>query len=167
MYGLIGEIRLFAGNFAPRDWAFCDGQLLEIQNNTALFSILGTIYGGDGRVTFALPNLKGKVAMGDGVGPGLSSRRLGQRGGIEQVRLTATEMPSHTHNLQGYNNGGGTNNPTSAFPAEGSDDIYKEDVNVSMGATNSAGGNEGHENRQPFLVTNYIICTYGEYPSRS
>ena len=95
----IGEIRMFAGNFAPRGWAFCDGQLLDIASNNALFAILGTTYGGDGRTTFALPDLRGRVVIGPGTGPGLSSRRLGEKGGEERVVLNTLQIPSHTHTV--------------------------------------------------------------------
>ncbi len=95
--GYIGEIRMFAGNFAPRDWAFCDGSLLPIANNTALFSILGTTYGGDGRTTFALPDLRSRIAVHPGTGPGLSTYRLGEKAGSEQIVLNNTQLPTHTH----------------------------------------------------------------------
>ena len=96
----IAEIRIFAGNFAPRSWAFCDGQLLPISQNTALFSLIGTVYGGDGRSTTALPNMMGRAPMHPGRGPGLTSRRLGQRGGVEMVTLSEAQMPDHTHTLR-------------------------------------------------------------------
>ena len=101
----VAEIRIFAGNFAPRGWAFCDGQLLPISQNTALFSIIGTTYGGDGRSTTALPNMKGRTPMHPGRGPGLTSRRLGQRGGAEYVTLAESQMPSHTHTVRGTDTG--------------------------------------------------------------
>lgn len=101
MEGTIGEVRMFAGNFAPRNWSFCQGQLLAISSNTALFSILGTTYGGDGRTTFALPDLRGRVPIGPGTGPGLSPHQIGQKGGVENVTLNVTEIPSHTHTAQG------------------------------------------------------------------
>ncbi|WP_319641560.1 tail fiber protein [Methanovulcanius yangii] len=100
--GTLGEVTLFAGNFAPRNWAFCQGQLLPISQNAALFSILGTTYGGDGRTTFALPDLRGRVVVGDGYGPGLSSVRLGQTGGVEQVTLTTSQLPAHLHGFSLY-----------------------------------------------------------------
>ena len=96
----IAEIRIFAGNFAPRGWAFCDGQLLQISQNTALFSLVGTTYGGDGRTTFGLPNLKGRAPMHAGGGPDLTERRLGQSGGAETVTLTEADMPTHTHTMK-------------------------------------------------------------------
>jgi len=96
----IAEIGIFAGNFAPRGWAFCNGQILPISQNTALFSLVGTTYGGDGRTTFALPNLQGRAPMHPGTGPGLTTRRLGQSGGVETVTLSEAQMPSHTHTMQ-------------------------------------------------------------------
>ena len=99
----IAEIRIFAGNFAPRSWAFCNGQVLPISQNTALFSLIGTTYGGDGRSTMALPNLQGRAPMHPGRGPGLTDRRLGERGGVETVTLTEAQMPSHSHSFNGVN----------------------------------------------------------------
>ncbi|MFT5385337.1 MAG: microcystin-dependent protein [Saprospiraceae bacterium] len=172
--GFLGEIRMFAGNFAPRSWAFCDGQLLAISQNTALFSILGTIYGGDGRTTFALPDLRGRVAVHPGNGPGLSSRRLGERSGQEHVTLNTTQIPSHNHATQvgvgaegkgvvGSDVAAGNyiGDATGAFrSAAGSGDIN----GVTVGNT---GGSQSHNNMQPYECVNYIVALQGTYPSRN
>lgn len=179
MEGTIGEIRLFAGNFAPRNWAYCQGQLLAISSNTALFSILGTTYGGDGRTTFGLPDLRGRVAVGTGRGPGLSERDLGQMGGVESVTLNLTQIPTHTHSATGSvsplctNGQGDETNPGGGYMASSTaGDLYASGHNATMGASpvtvtiGNTGGNQSHENMQPFLVLNYIICMYGVFPSR-
>ena len=167
----IGQITMFGGNFAPRGWAFCNGQLLSIASYSALFSILGTTYGGDGRSTFALPDLQGRVAMHPGNGPGLSSRRLGQKGGEEQVSLTPNQIPPHNHNIHAANVGGDDSDPTTAKAfASASGDLYSD--SAQTGTMNSAivtntGGGQGHDNMQPFQCVNYIICLYGTFPSRN
>ena len=181
---LLGQIMIFAGNFAPRGWAFCDGQLLPISQYNALFSILGTTYGGDGRTTFALPDLRGRAPIGPRQGPGLSDYRLGQRGGVETVILNVTEIPSHTHLSQVKVSSADS---SQAIPTAGSS-IATPGVPAGRGITqtygfnnttpdiplnsNSAiigntGGNLSHENRQPYLAINYIIAMVGTYPSRS
>jgi len=168
----IGEIKLFAGNFAPRAWAFCDGQLLPISQNSALFSILGTTYGGDGRTTFALPDLRGRVPLGPRQGAGLSSYREGQQGGQEHVTLTTSEIPSHSHSLKADVNPGTTNVPTNHVLANTAafDNEYSTatpNTNMNSAAIGNTGGNQSHENRQPFLALNYIIALQGVFPSRS
>ncbi len=168
----IAEIRIFAGNFAPRSWAFCNGQLLPVSQNTALFSLIGTTYGGDGRTTTALPNLEGRAPMHPGRGPGLTDRRLGQRGGVEDVTLTEAQMPNHNHTMSG-------------IPASGDDDDASDQVTLAnvVGANAyappatlvplaeailpSAGGSQAHNNMQPYLAINFIIALQGLYPSRS
>ncbi len=180
--GFLGEIRMFAGNFAPRSWALCQGQLLPISQNSALFSILGTTYGGDGRTTFALPDLRGRAPVSQGRGPGLSDYRLGQRGGVENVTLNALQIPSHTHVLSGgvkvgvntntatgTDGGGATLGSAGANIYNGSPPEDGEDLN---GVSNNfqiqnTGGNQSHENRMPWLAVNYIIAIQGTYPSRS
>lgn len=172
----IAEIRIFAGNFAPRGWAFCDGQLLPIANNTALFSLIGTTYGGDGRTTTALPNLQDRAPMHPGRGPGLTDRRLGQKIGIETVALTEAQIPSHTH--QPWQQG--APRPTSQDPAgrlparhrdENNEKVFKQDptLNATFASQQAAntGGGQGHMNMQPYLTLNFIIALVGLYPSRS
>jgi microcystin-dependent protein len=173
----VAEIRIFAGNFAPRGWAFCDGQLLPISNNTALFSLIGTTYGGDGRTTTALPNLQGRAPMHPGRGPGLTARRLGEKVGVETVTLTEAQIPSHSH-TPWYNtlNASLTDTPSGRTPNRHIDsfapaNIFKQ--NPTLDATfNSAqlattGGGQAHDNLQPFLTLNFIIALVGLYPSRS
>lgn len=171
----IAEIRIFAGNFPPRGWAFCSGQLLPISQNTALFSLIGTTYGGDGRTTTALPNLQGRAPMHPGRGPGLTARRLGQRGGVETVTLTEAQMPNHSHTLRGSTEDTdeeGTKNPVDAVTGqpELAEGFYGPSGNL-MAMANSAlqntGGSQSHNNMQPFLTINYIIALVGTYPSRS
>lgn len=191
MNGTIGEIRLFGGNFTPRTWAFCEGQLLSIAQNTALFSIIGTTYGGDGRTTFALPDLRGRVAIGPGRGPGLSTRKLGQRSGLEESSMNILQMPSHAHftgvNLTGTvkplanSDTGNDGIPSpSAYPAEPSPaaNIYNtntpdtklgpSDVTVSGSVTlSNTGSGASWNNMEPFLGLYFIICLQGVFPSRS
>ena len=169
--GFIGEIRMFAGNFAPKDWAFCQGQLLSISQNTALFSILGTTYGGDGRSTFALPNLSGRVPVGVGQGAGLTNRQLGEMSGTETVTLTTAQMPAHNHTINAVTSEGNQNLPTNNLPANTKtlDKEYSDaNANTTMKATmvNSTGGNQPFSIMQPSLGMNYIICVNGIYPSR-
>jgi microcystin-dependent protein len=165
----IAEIRIFAGNFAPRGWAFCNGQLLPIAQYTALFTLIGTTYGGDGRSTTALPNLQGRAPMHPGRGPGLTARRLGQRGGVEDVTLTEAQMANHTHTLSGSRELGDNLNPGSNYLSRGTA-MYLPAQNLGAMAPQSlpdAGGSQPHNNLQPFLVMNFIIALVGLYPSRS
>ncbi len=170
----IAEIRIFAGNFAPRGWAFCDGQLLPVAQNTALFSLIGTTYGGDGRTTTALPNLQGRVPMHPGRGPGLTARRLGEKVGAETVTLTEAQIPSHSHAARASSssaNSGGPDN-TKVVGRSGSGDIYQTNtsaslIDMSSEAVSTTGGGQSHENEQPFLTMNFIIALQGLYPSRS
>ena len=165
----IAEVRIFAGNFAPRSWAFCNGQLLPIAQNTALFSLIGTTYGGDGRTTTALPNLQGKAAMHPGRGPGLTSRRLGQSGGAETVTLTTAQIPSHSHSWRAIEKTGNLPSPANNSVANDGD-IFVEKKELSQmdaGALLSTGGGQAHNNMQPYIALNYIIALQGLYPSRS
>ena len=167
----IAEIRIFAGNFAPRGWAFCNGQLLPISQNTALFSLIGTTYGGDGRTTTALPNLEGRVPMHPGRGPGLTSRRLGQRGGSETVTLSEAQMPAHKHQAQASSGNADTNAPANhtmaSIVARGSS-VYAAANNLgTFDDLAPTGGSQAHNNMQPFLAMNFIIALVGLYPSRS
>lgn len=169
----IAEIRIFAGNFAPRGWAFCDGQLLPVSQNTALFSLIGTTYGGDGRSTTALPNLQGRVPMHPGKGPGLTSRRLGQQGGTETVTLTEAQMPSHTHSFQvtQENASQGTLNDQAQLARARNGTLYQSNTSGLVAMSNqtlgSTGGSQEHNNLQPLLAMNFIIALVGLYPSRS
>lgn len=168
----IAEIRMFAGNFAPRGWAFCNGQLLPISQNTALFSLIGTTYGGDGRNTTALPNLQGRVPMHPGRGPGLTSRTLGEAGGEQNVTLTTNQMPSHSHDLSASSVKGNSVSPLSGVPAttENNVNIYSSSDTNIVNVENDGeqfGGGQGHNNMQPFLAINFIIALVGIFPSRS
>ena len=166
----IGEIVMFGGNFAPRGWAFCDGQLLAISGNSALFSILGTTYGGDGRTTFGLPDLRGRIAMQQGNGPGLPSYSLGQKGGNYQHTLTTQQLPSHNHPLLNNAVEGTANQsePDGNALAEGQ--FYNAstpDVRTSPTSTGNTGGGQSFNIQNPFLSVNFIICIQGIFPSRN
>lgn len=182
MEGMIGEIKMFGGNFAPRDWALCEGQLLAISTNTALFSILGTTYGGDGRTTFALPDMRGRVPLAPGTGPGLSQRRLGHKDGAETNSLTVEQLPEHTHLAKGSMRPKASNDepdeadPTRNFPASMNLDVntgYSKVANTKMGRSSvkirvgSVGENQAVNNMQPWQCINFIICLQGIFPSRS
>ena len=165
----VGEIRMFAGNFAPRGWAFCDGQLLAVTQNDALFSLLGTIYGGDGRTTFGLPDLRGRIPIHAGSGPGLSPRRLGAKAGAEKVTLTVNQMPSHTHPIMASTSAANDRNPVGKTPAVAVAQAYADrftPVNMSTQAITNIGGSRSHTNLQPFLCIHFIIALVGIYPSR-
>jgi microcystin-dependent protein len=162
----IGSITLFAGNFAPRGWAFCNGQLLPINQNTALFSLLGTTYGGNGMTTFALPDLRGRVPTHAGQGPGLSPYTLGESAGSESVTLTAAQMPAHNHAQPATNAEQGTSRPGNAVPAKGG--VYAGASDGSaMAPSSAAGGGLPHDNRAPYLALNFIIALQGIYPALS
>jgi microcystin-dependent protein len=166
----IGEIRMFAGNFAPKDWALCNGQLLPIAENTALFSLLGTTYGGDGESTFALPNLQSRVPIHQGDGAGLSPYVIGENGGAETVTLTVAQIPAHTHSAQASSAGSGSSDPTNNFWASSpAAKQYSPATNAQMasGAMGQTGGNQPHDNMLPFLVVNFIIALFGIFPSRN
>lgn len=171
---ILGMIAAFGFNFAPRDWSYCNGQLIRISDNTALFSLLGTTYGGDGINTFALPNLQGRVGIGQGQGPGLSYRPIGLVGGEEQVTLNTLQMPAHTHEMTASGNTPTQNTASGASLASGNRDVVMTNIYTSVGAsvpmsspTTPAGDGQAHENRQPYLAINYCIALYGIYPSRS
>jgi microcystin-dependent protein len=168
----IGEIRMFAGNFAPRGWAFCDGHLVPISENTALFALLGTTYGGDGQTTFALPDLRSRVPIHQGQAPGLSSYVLGESVGQEQVALTPGQLPAHFHEFvstaaptrdtpAGNVLGGSASGP-SMF-ASGT----TNNVTLNSNASLPAGGNQPHTNIMPYLCTSFIISLFGIFPSRN
>jgi microcystin-dependent protein len=160
----IGEIRLVGFTFEPRGWAFCDGRLVSIAQNTALFSLLGTTYGGNGSTNFALPDLRGRVAVGFGQGPGQPNVIQGETGGQASVTLTASQIPAHSHALPASTGAQTTNRPTNAYPAAGNS--YSSTQNAQLQPTGASGGNQPHENRPPFLGMNYIIALEGIFPSR-
>lgn len=170
----IGEIRVFAGNFAPKGWALCNGQLMSIAQYTALFSILGVQYGGDGKTTFALPNLMGRAPMGQGTGQGLTPRAMGSTVGNATVTLSTQEIPAHTHTPMAISLPQNSNDPTDHYWAEapkskaGQKKLYTPTPNTQMApdALGIAGGSQPHNNMQPYLAMNYIICLNGEFPSR-
>jgi len=171
----LAEIRIFTGNFAPKGWALCDGQLLPISQNTALFSLLGTTYGGDGKSTFALPNLQGCAPMQAGQGPGLSLRDLGETAGEQTVTLLQTEMPSHSHTAQGSTGSNQTtpvNNAWASGAKLGGGNLYfpstpASNVQMSPFATEIKGGGQPHNNMPPFLGLTFIIALQGVFPARS
>lgn len=162
--GFIGEVKLFAGNFAPRGWAFCNGQMLAISNNTALFSILGTTYGGDGRTTFALPDLRGRVAISPGNGPGLTSYTLGQRGGTEVNYPTIAQSPNMSYPIPALE----VDFVKVSELSKGNNSVLTTGnrSNTTI-QTNREGGSQSINNVQPYLGVNYIICLNGVYPSRN
>lgn len=172
----LGEVRIFAGNFAPYGWAYCQGQLMSISQNTALFSLLGTTYGGDGQSTFALPDLRGRAPIHFGQGPGLSLFVQGQVGGTESVTLTSSQMPQHNHALPVSTNPVETTVPGTsvALGQLTSGALYTQppssgnpDVNLGASSISLAGGSQPHSNLQPYLVLNYIIAVAGIFPARN
>ncbi len=171
----VAEIRIFGFNFPPKGWAYCNGQVLPISQNTALFSLLGTTYGGDGKTNFALPNLQGLAPMQQGQGAGLSQQFLGETSGEEAVTLLQTEMPSHSHGVQGYSGAGGqgpgpANTWADANQRGISEYVPWTDVTnapMSPQALSVAGGNLPHNNMMPYLMLNFCIALQGVYPARS
>ena len=166
----IAEIKIFAGNFAPRGFAFCDGQLLPISQNTALFSLVGTVYGGDGRTTLGLPNLLDRAPMHPGTGPGLSPRSLGESGGSADTVLTTAQLPAHAHGVRAVTAApADTNPPAGAHP--GAAPVYASGNPSAMSPETVASAGSAAplpiENRQPFLEMNFIIALTGIFPSRS
>lgn len=169
----LAEIRIFTAGFAPKGWAQCDGQLMPISQNTALFSLLGTTYGGNGTSNFALPNLQGCAPMQAGQGPGLSLRDLGETAGEQTVTLLQTEMPSHNHGVQALT-GGGQADPTGNVWASGAKtgpSLYSasdaNNVQMNPFSTSIAGGSQPHNNMPPFLGLMFIIALQGVFPARS
>lgn len=189
MNGTIAEVRLFAGNFAPRTWAYCEGQLLSINSNQALFSILGCTFGGDCRTTFALPDLRGRTAIGEGTGSGLSHYSLAEKTGQTYVILSTAQIPPHTHavatNLTGNvqpgcsADEGSSDDASGAYPAISptGEKVYNTNRDGAMANSQlaisgnvdclAAGSSQQHYNMQPFLTMNYIICLQGIFPSRN
>jgi len=172
----VGEIRIGGWNFAPVGWAFCNGQLIAISQNTALFSLLGTNYGGNGTSTFALPNLQGCAALNTGAGAGLTPRSVGETGGEPTVTLLQTQMPVHTHSVQAKSTGGDLNNPAAANVVWAGAHTGKTPIKMyndtadgntmNPGLFTSAGGSQPHNNLPPYLCLNFVIAQTGIFPSR-
>ena len=166
----IGEIRIFAGNFAPAGWSLCNGQLLPISENDALFSLLGTTYGGDGQNTFGLPDLRGRIPVHTGASPGGSTYQQGETGGAEQVTLTTAQLPSHSHTPLGQSANGAAAPTNSFWAASATQSIYTDQapsLNMNSAAIGNTGGSQPHENMMPFVGLNFIISLFGVYPSRA
>ncbi|MET1254972.1 phage tail protein [Aliikangiella maris] len=172
----LGEIRMFGGNFPPRQWAFCNGTLLEIANYNALFSLIGTIYGGDGRSTFALPDMRGRIPLHYGTGPGLTPRLIGSKFGTEQVQLSISEIPSHNHSIQASKSSAQSSNPGQDLPASqiDGDQPYTSVPTdparfqtMSSETVSSSGGSQQHYNMMPYQSISFIICINGLYPPRN
>ena len=165
----IAEVKIFAGTFAPRGYAFCNGQLLQISQNTALFSLVGTTYGGDGRTVFGLPDLQGRAPLHPGNGPGLTPRQLGQGGGSEVSTITEAQMPSHTHQLGASQIQGNTDAPEARVWGSGQQ-VFGAPSNLQPmhgDMTRTTGGSQAHNNMHPYLGLTFIIALVGLYPSRS
>lgn len=167
----VAEIRIFPFNFAPRGWAFCDGQLMPLSQNTALFSLLGTTYGGNGKSNFALPDLQGRAPMEPGQGPGLSNRDLGEIGGSESIGLLESEMPAHSHQLRASPSAASSRDPnggTLAYSRNGS--VYQTSasslVSLALEAVRTAGSGLPHNNMMPSLTFNFCIALQGVFPPR-
>jgi microcystin-dependent protein len=175
MNGTLAQILFFGGNFAPRNWAFCNGQILSISENDALFALLGTTYGGNGQTTFALPDFRGRAPMGTGLGPGLASVMLGQVSGSETVTLTTAQMPAHTHvaattiaathtNAVSTNPAGNIFAVTNANTYNNAPNSTASGASVSLG---NSGGSQPFSIRNPYLAVNFVICLFGIFPSRN
>lgn len=165
----LAEIRIVGFNFAPRGWAFCDGQILPINQNQSLYSLLGTTYGGDGRTSFALPDLRGRTPIHVGSSNG-TNHQLGQKSGEETHTLSTAEMPQHTHSIACNQTQGTADEPAGQFPARAADSIYGPLANsqaMGSGTIANAGGSQAHENMQPFLTLNFCIALQGLFPSRN
>jgi microcystin-dependent protein len=168
----VAEIRIFPFNFAPKGWAFCDGQLLPLSQNTALFSLLGTTYGGDGKSNFALPDMQGNSPMHPGQGPGLSLHDLGEMGGTETVTLLESEIPAHSHSFNAANAPANSKTPSGNSIARGSANTYLPPANMPIVAMSDqemapAGGDQPHNNMMPYLTLNFCIALQGVFPPRT
>lgn len=169
----VAEIRIFAGNFAPTGWALCQGQLLPLSQNTALFSLIGTFYGGNGQSNFALPDFQGRAPINHGQGPGLSERFIGESSGSDTVTLLTSEMPAHSHQLRGSTSGADQISPANAVWASSTvgrtpPPLYSTTQNATMApnALNVTGGSLPHNNMHPYLTLNFIIALQGVFPPR-
>lgn len=171
MSSYVGQIKMFAGNFAPLGWMFCAGQLLPISEYETLFNLIGTTYGGDGQETFALPDLRSRTPNHMGQAPGLSNYVIGEAIGTEEVTLTMQQMPAHSHAFIGSTGNTNTSNPGNNIIAQASqvNMFFGDNPSIAMKSNNVSpvGGSQPHENRMPYLVLNYIISLYGIYPSQS
>ena len=168
----IGEIRMFGGNFAPAGWAFCQGQLMPISENDALFTLIGTTYGGDGQETFGIPDLQGRAPMHAGQGPGISQNyQLGEKGGVESVTLTTNQIPVHNHAFLGSTAGGQNTQPqNSVFAGLATGKLYVSSAPGGSLAANAlalVGGSQPHENLQPYLCISFILSLFGVFPTQS
>lgn len=169
----LGEIRMFAGTFAPKQWAICEGGILPVSNNEALFSLYGTVYGGDGRVNFALPDLRGRIPIHQGQGPGLHPYNIGARGGLETERLQANNIPSHNHPLQASSDAGTSDEPQGLVFAKAAGNFYDDKSSTTplqqLIDTSIADTGEGqpHNNMMPYLGMNFIVALVGLFPSRN
>jgi microcystin-dependent protein len=166
----IGEIRIFGGNFAPAGWAICDGQLLPISENDALFTLIGTTYGGDGESTFALPDLRGRIPIHADTGPGLSPRLLGESAGTEALTITVTQMPAHIHPHAAAVSAGNTSPLANLVADTGTTLVYADGEggsSASASATAPVGGGQSHDNMMPSLAVNFIISLFGVFPSQT
>lgn len=167
MEPFIGQLMCVGFNYAPKGWALCEGQLLSIASNPALFSLLGTTYGGDGVSTFALPDLRGRMPLGFGQGPGLQNYVQGQNAGSETVTLTESQMPAHSHTVRCSSGDPSDNTPINGVPAAGGSYSLTADTNMGAVMIQPTGGNQPHSNMQPYLVMNWIIALQGVFPPRS
>lgn len=167
----VGEIRMFGSSFAPAGWAFCDGSLLPISENDVLFNLIGTTYGGDGQETFALPDLRGRVPIHMGQGPGIAQGyQIGETGGVESVTITSQQLPIHTHPLVGSTSIANSNTPQGTLIAQADVDMYVADVaDIALNAASvtPVGGSQPHDNMAPFLTISFIISLFGVYPTQT
>ncbi len=168
----IGEIRMFGGNFAPAGWAFCDGSIMAISENDALFNLIGTTYGGDGQETFALPDLRGRLPIHTGTGPGLSTRILAESGGTESVTLNVSQVPGHTHAFLGSSSQASELSPAGAVIASPTNiDLYRPGSTPAQAMASNAispvGGSQPHDNTQPYLCISFIISLFGIFPAQN
>lgn len=167
----LGEIRMFGGSFAPTGWALCDGAILQTTQNEALFSIIGTIYGGNGRTTFGLPDMRGRVPVHQGGGVGLTTRSMGQSGGTEHESLTVSQLPSHSHTMMGTSNAGNQSSGSGhVLATDSAIDPYSQDAantTLASASIGTTGSGTSHTNLMPYQVVNYIIALLGEIPSQT